>query len=98
MESILIWIVGLLTGMGIIKLYQGLKSKRLITKWYHWLVGVIWYLIGIFIILFVSTSFYENEPQAAGMAILIFGGVFIVISILLYRFVFTKTKSKEVEV
>lgn len=90
MESLLVWIVGILTGMAVLKIYQGMKDNKLVLKWYHWLIGVLWYAMGLFIMLFITTSFYEKEPQAAGMAILIFGGVFLVITILLYRFVYGK--------
>lgn len=44
---------------------------------------------------FVGTSFDEGEPQAGGMALLIFGGSFLVVSVLLYRFVFTRQLKPE---
>lgn len=88
--QLVMWLVGLLTGIAALKIYSLLTANKLQCKWYHWVIGVLWYLIGIFVVGFVGTSFAEGEPQAAGMAILIFGGVFLVISVLLYRFVFAK--------
>lgn len=89
--SILIWLAGLLTGIGGYKIYEFIKAKKLNLKWFHWVIGIIWYFMGIFIIAFIGTSMLEKQPQAAAMATLIFGGTFLIITVLLYRFVYRKT-------
>ncbi|MBO8168948.1 MAG: hypothetical protein H0Z35_07170 [Thermoanaerobacteraceae bacterium] len=88
--ALLMWLVGLFTGIAGVKIYGWVKEGKLECQWYHWIIGVLWYLLGMFVIGFVGVSFAEGEPQAAGMAILIFGGVFLVVTVLLYRFVFAK--------
>jgi len=88
--TIVVWFIGLLTGLACYKMYTILKTKKLTFKWYHWLICVLWYCLGLFVIGFVGTSFAEGEIRAAGMATLIFGGVYIVITILLYRFLYSK--------
>ena len=88
--QLVMWFVGLLTGLGAYKVYDLIKENKLHCKWYHWIIGIFWYLMGVFVIGFVGTSFAEGEPRAAGMAILIFGGFFLVVSVLLYRFVLVK--------
>lgn len=85
------WFIGILTGILGIKLYEQLKAKTLTWKWYHWVITGVWYLMLIFIAGFIATSFAEGEPRAAGMATLIFGGTVLVISVLLYRFLYVKT-------
>jgi len=85
--TFLIWLVGVLSGIGGLKLYEGHKAGKLNFKAYQWLVLAGWYLLGVFVIGFIGTSMAEGEPQAAGMATLIFGGVFLVLSILVYRLV-----------
>lgn len=84
------WLVGLLTGMAAVKVYEFIRAGYIQFKWLHWFSGIIWYFAGIFVIGFVTTSFAEGQPQAAGMATLIFGGIFLVVSVLLYRFVYPK--------
>jgi hypothetical protein len=95
--SLLMWLVGVLTGIGGLLLYQKIKAGKLIFKAYQWVVLAIWYLAGIFVIGFIGTSLAEGEPQAAGMATLIFGGLFLVLSILVYRFVFFKSSPAAVK-
>ncbi len=88
MMSFLMWLVGLLTGAAAVKLYNLKQEGRLRCDWYHYLIGIGWYLGGLFVVGFVGVSFAEGEPQAAGMALLIFGGLYLVVSILLYRFLY----------
>jgi type VI protein secretion system component VasK len=92
--QLVMWLVGLITGIIVFKIFQMLKNGIISFSWYHWIISLLWYLTGVFVIGFVGTSFAEGEPQAAGMATLIFGGLYLVITILLYRFVFT-TKSRK---
>ncbi|WP_258359878.1 hypothetical protein [Moorella sulfitireducens (nom. illeg.)] len=84
------WLVGLLTGIAAVNVYKYIRAGCVQFKWFHWLLGIIWYLSGMFVIGFVTTSFAEGQPQAAGMATLIFGGIFLIVSVLLYRFVYPK--------
>lgn len=93
--AFLMWLAGILTGIGGLKLYQGHKAGKVNFKAYQWLVLAVWYLLGLFVVGFIGTSLAEGEPQAAGMATLIFGGVFLVLSILAYRFVIFRTRSAD---
>ncbi|AFL98537.1 MULTISPECIES: hypothetical protein [Desulfitobacterium] len=87
---VLTWLIGILTGIGSLALYQNIKAGKLSVKAYQWVIIAIWYLSGLFVLGFIGTSLAEGEPQAAGMATLIFGGLFLIFSILVYRFVFYK--------
>jgi len=87
---LVMWLAGVISGIAGVKIYGLLKEGKLQCRWYHWIIGALWYLLGIFIVGFVGTSFAEGESRAAGMAVLIFGGFFLVVSILLYRFVFSE--------
>ncbi len=92
--AILIWLVGLITGFGLALLIGMAQSGKVNFKWFHWAIMAVWYLGLLFVIGFVATSFDEGEPQAAGMATLIFGGVYLIISVLLYRFAYLKPSGK----
>lgn len=82
------WLIGALSGAAGVKIYGLLQEGRLHCDWYHYLIGLGWYFSGLFVVGFVGVSLAEGEPQAAGMALLIFGGAFLVVSVLLYRFLF----------
>lgn len=94
--QLVMWIVGVLTGLAVFKIAMLFKEKKLNYAWYHWLILALLYLGGVFVVAFVGTSFAEGEPQAAGMSILIFGGAFIVVALLLYRFLFARRYNKKV--
>lgn len=89
-----VFIIGFLSGIGAYKMFELFKLKKLDWKWFHWAIAGAWYLMVLFVVLFVATSFQEGEPQAAGMATLIFGGTVLVISVLLYRLVFSKRSNR----
>ena len=92
--SLAVFIIGFLTGIGALKVFELFKLKKLDWKWFHWAIAVAWYFMVLFVALFVAISFQEGQPQAAGMATLIFGGTALVISVLLYRFVYAKKTNK----
>lgn len=85
---LVIWLFGLLTGIAVAVAMKYIKDSNMQYKWYHWVIGVVLYLGLALIIGFVATSIGEGEPQAAKMGLLIFGGTYLVITILLYRFVY----------
>lgn len=84
------WIVGILTGALAVRFFSVLKKM----DWYFWVLTVIWYAFGVFATAFAQTSFAEGEPQAGWMAIAIFGGIFVILGIVIYIFGIRKAAAK----
>ena len=81
---------GIASGICFSAVWRMVSEKRIFLSWYHWLITFFWYTGIVFVLAFVGTSIEEMEPQAAGMALLIFGGLYLVVSFPLYRFLFAK--------
>ena len=79
-------IFGIMTGVVASRLHLYLKERQIRLPWFYWVLGGFWYLMCVGVLGFVVTSFQEREPQAASMAILLFGGGLLVLSFLGYRF------------
>jgi hypothetical protein len=92
--TILTFILGLLTGIGGLLLFQQVRAGERYKVW-QWIVLALWFLFGLFAFTFIAQNFIEGEARAGGMSILIFGGAFLVISVLVYRFVFMKKVLKD---
>ena len=88
--TLLGWIVGILTGALGVKYWNVLKKM----DWYWWVLLVLTYAFGVFTTAFATTSFAEGEPQAGTMAITIFGGIFIVLAVLIFIFGIKKAAKK----
>jgi tryptophan-rich sensory protein len=58
------------------------KGKMSGSKWILSVISVIW---GAFTIAWIVSSLGEGEPQAAGMGLLIFGAILIVLILLTIR-------------
>ena len=84
------WLIGILTGAAGLKLYQLEKSKALDLQPHQWLIIAIWYVVFVFLVAIVVECFLEGTPKAAGMVLLIFGGLLLIVTILLYRVVFCR--------
>lgn len=92
-----IWLVGVAAGMLALRTYELARSGQLKYKWYHWAIATVWYGLGFFVVAFVGTSLSLGETRAAGMATLIFGGVVVIVGLLLYRFLFSGVKVRGAE-
>lgn len=90
MSEIVFVIYGLISGLLLAKLMELNKSKKICFSWYHWALSSGLFVSLFFLIAFILTSFDEGEPQAAGMAILIFGGALLVAALVIYRLLFAK--------
>lgn len=88
--TLLAWIVGILTGSVVIKFWPVLRKM----EWYYWVFLIIWYAFGVFTTAFAQTSFAEGEPQAGWMAVGVFGGIFIILGIVIYIFGIHKNIAK----
>ncbi|MCG8473022.1 MAG: hypothetical protein MI742_14375 [Desulfobacterales bacterium] len=88
-------IFGLVAGVGVSRLQFFYKAQDIVLAWFHWVMLTVWFLLASGILGFVTTSFEEQEPQAASMAILIFGGGLLVLTFLGYRFGFKPTLKKK---
>lgn len=78
-------IIGIATGLLLGKLIDNIKAGKVALSWYHWVIGICWYAGVALLVSFIGTSIEEQEPQAAGMAILLFGGALLVVTLLVYR-------------
>jgi|GEM_PF-3603321 len=92
--SFLIWLIGLLTGGLFIYFWPVLKKLT----WYWWAVLVIWYLIGVFAAAFSSACFSEEATRAGWMGILFFGGIFVVLGVIVYIFGIRKDLEKKKDI
>lgn len=84
------WLVGILTGALCVK-FAGVLKKM---DWYWWILVAFWYAFGVFTTAFAQTSFAEGESQAGWMAVTIFGGIFVVLGVVIYMFGIRKAAVK----
>ena len=92
----MVWyILGILTGVCGMFLFNALKNGKVNFKAWHYAVIAAWYLLMLLTAGFINTSVGEGEPRAAGMALLIFGGILLVLAVVLYRFVIYKAIAKK---
>ena len=89
--SVIYWIIGILTGLAGQQLCKRVKADTLGWKWYHWVIAFLWYISVIMVVSFIGQSFREGMPKAGGMSILIFGGILLVVTIVLLRLVYYKS-------
>ncbi|MCG8563706.1 MAG: hypothetical protein MI747_01340 [Desulfobacterales bacterium] len=88
----LIYLVfGIFSGVVCARVHQSMKSGKIRFAWFHWVALGIWYPSVVGLIAFIVTSIEESEPQAAGMALLIFGGVLLALTLGGYRLLFKPT-------
>ena len=96
MEIIMVWyILGILTGVSGMLLVNAIKNGKIKLKVWQYICIGAWYLLMLLTAGFVNTSIGEGEPRAAGMALLIFGGILLVLAVVLYRFVIYKAIAKK---
>ncbi len=86
--SLIYLALGILTGCIGTRIWQAMAQCKLRFSWYHWMSLALWYPSVLGLVAFIVTSLEEREPQAAGMALLIFGGALLILSLLTYRIVF----------
>ena len=85
----LIYLVfGILTGVVAANVHRIMKDGQIRFAWFHWVVLAVWYPSVVGLIAFIGTSIEECEPQAAGMALLIFGGTLLALSLGAWRLLF----------
>ena len=84
------YILGILTGAGGFFLVNAIVSGKVKFKIWQYIVIGAWYFLMLLTAGFINTSVGEGEPRAAGMALLIFGGILLVLAVVLYRFVIYK--------
>ena len=65
--------IGLILGMGLLSLLLWLRSRRIVVKWYEWLIGIA----GLGLLLFTVHDFFaslaEYEEFAAWTFLWVFG-------------------------
>jgi hypothetical protein len=66
-------VVGFVLGMILVTMISLSLSKKIVTKWYDWLLG----LIGLILLLFTLQNYFAStatmEPMAPRMFLLVFG-------------------------
>ena len=58
-------IIGLVIGAALVTLALWLRGRRIVVKWYEWLIGAIGLLLLLFTIQNFVASFAEYEEYAA---------------------------------
>jgi hypothetical protein len=81
-------LIGIATGFALAKVLTRINEGSLSLNWYHWLIGFGLYAGFAMLVAFIGVSIGEQEPQAAGMAILLFGGALLVVTLLTYRLLY----------
>jgi len=76
--SIFFLIAGALTGLVIPAAAAGARDLGLGMRWWKWLLAGAWYLLLLFFVFMDFTIIGEGEP-AAGMKMLLFQGVILII-------------------
>ena len=66
-------IIGIVVGGALLGLVLRLRTKDISVKWYEWLIGAFGFLLLLFTIDNFVWSFWELEPTAAWMYLLITG-------------------------
>ncbi|MFC1865522.1 dehalogenase [Chloroflexota bacterium] len=62
----MLWfILGLIIGSGLLVLIYWIRTRKIVVKWYEWLLGVIGLLLLLFMIQNILGSVRELEPTAA---------------------------------
>ena len=83
--NILWFVVGILVGAGGLALWN---SKRTSLTALDWTLTVVWLVVALFAVAFVSTVLGEpgaNVLRAAGVSALVLGGIAVVYGVLLGR-------------
>ena len=65
-------IIGLVIGAGLLTLVLWLRSRRIVVKWYEWLIGIL----GLFLLLFTIQNFVASSAEYEEFAVWIFLWVF----------------------
>jgi hypothetical protein len=87
------YFLGLVAGAGLAIFIVWLTRRKIVLKWYEWLIGTL-----ATISLFATVQHYfasvrENEPKAAWMGALMFGLIFLVLAGLDWQLVSRRQKS-----
>ena len=69
--EVMFYLLGVFTVLGAIVLNN--YSKKYTFKWSAWLLGVLAVLFSLFTIAWSWSSILEQEPQAAGLGLIVFG-------------------------
>ena len=67
------FLIALILGAGLLALVLWLRSRKIVVKWYEWLIGAIGLGLLLFTIQNFVASFVEMEPIAPWMFLLVFG-------------------------
>jgi hypothetical protein len=72
-------LIGLVIGAGVATLILWLRSRKIILKWYEWLIGAVGIGILFYMIRNVNGSLADNEARAAVTFLWLFGAPAIVL-------------------
>lgn len=90
--EIMFYLLGILTAMGVfIMIYY---AKKYILKWPSWLLGILAVFFSLFTIAWSWSSILEEEPQAAGLGLIVFG-IPALILVFVTRRVILKSERKQ---
>lgn len=95
---ILLWLfLGFIVAVSIYLIYSKLHVKGKMSVG-TWVLSVTTIIIGLFAIAWTIASIQENEMQAAGLGILIFGGLAVILGFVTRALISKKTKKEDVTV
>ena len=67
------FVIGLIIGAGLLILALWLRSRKIVVRWYEWLIGALGLVLLLFTIQNFSASFAEYEEFAAWTFLWVFG-------------------------
>lgn len=81
------FLIALIFGVGLTALVFWLRNRKIVVKWYEWLIGGVGLLLLLYAIQNVVAAFAEVEPEAAWLLLLTFGLPAIILLVLSWQLV-----------
>jgi hypothetical protein len=89
-EQMIHLLIGAVAMLGFIILVNYVRARKIAVAWWKWVLTVLGFLYGVFVLEMIASFLQEDAPRAALVMGVIMGFIAVVWGVLLARLVFLK--------